>query len=46
MAPSALVEEPTAVATALVVGIGLIFFLAGRRRLAGLFRYVPPISWA
>ncbi len=39
-------DDPTAVAIALVVGIGLIFFLAGRRRLAGLFRYAPPISWA
>jgi len=43
---AALCGNPTTVAAALVVGIGLIFFLAGRRPLAGLFRYVPPISWA
>lgn len=39
-------DDPTGVATALVVLIGLIFFLAGLRRLVGVFRYIPPISWA
>lgn len=46
MSQPVLLDDPTSVATALVVGIGLIFFLAGRRRLAGFFHYVPPISWA
>ena len=41
-----ILNDPTAVAVALLVLIGLIFLLAGHRRLAGLFRYIPPISWA
>lgn len=39
-------DNPTTIAVTLIVGIGLIFFLSGQRRLAGLFRYVPAISWA
>jgi uncharacterized membrane protein len=39
-------NDPTTIAVALVVGIGLIFFLASQRRLAGLFRFIPPITWA
>ncbi len=39
-------NDPTTVAVTLVVGIGLIFFLAGQRRLTGLFRFIPPITWA
>ncbi len=39
-------EDPTTVATTLVVVIGLIFFFAGQRRLTGLFRFIPPITWA
>jgi uncharacterized membrane protein len=39
-------NDPTTVAVTLVVGIGLIFYLAGRRRLTGLFRFIPPITWA
>jgi uncharacterized membrane protein len=40
-----LAGDPTTVATALIVGVGLIFFLAGRPRLAPLFRRVPPVCW-
>lgn len=46
MPEAALLKDPTTVAAALVVGIGLIFFLAGQRRLAGLFRFIPPITLA
>ncbi|MFC2076382.1 DUF819 domain-containing protein [candidate division KSB1 bacterium] len=46
MTETALLNEPTTVGVALVVAVGLIFFMADRRGLAGLFRYVPPITWA
>jgi uncharacterized membrane protein len=46
MAHPALINDPTTVAISLVVSIGLIFFFAGQRRLAGLFRFIPPITWA
>jgi uncharacterized membrane protein len=46
MPDKALLSDPTTIAVALVVGIGIIFFLAAQRRLAGLFRFIPPITWA
>lgn len=46
MSERALLKESTSVAVVIVVVIGLIFFLAGRRRLKGFFRFVPPITLA
>ena len=45
MSQFTLSNDPTTVATALIVGVGLIFFLAARPRLAPLFRYLPPVCW-
>jgi uncharacterized membrane protein len=45
MFQSAVLSDPTAITTALLAIIGFIFFLAGQKRLARLFRYVPPITW-
>jgi len=45
MSQFTLSNDPTTVATALIVGVGLIFFLAARPRLVPLFRYLPPVCW-
>jgi uncharacterized membrane protein len=46
MPREALLNDPTTIAVTLIAGIGIIFLLATRRRLARLFRFIPPITWA
>jgi len=40
-----LMDDPTRILVFLVLVIGLIYWLAGRRKLAGFFRYLTPVLW-